>query len=116
MKKFALALDVLFLLLFVGIGRSAHQQGITVAGMASTIWPFAVGLLVGWLLVWRLRRAEMAPVSGLVIVLATVAVGMTLRVVSGQGTAFAFVVVALVFLSLFLVGWRTAAAFIAHRR
>jgi hypothetical protein len=116
MKKFALALDVMFLLLFVGIGRSAHQHGITVAGMASTTWPFAAGLLVGWLLVWRLRRAQTAPVNGFVIVLATVALGMTLRVVSGQGTAFAFVVVALAFLSLFLVGWRTAAVFIARRR
>jgi hypothetical protein len=31
--------------------------------------------------------------------------------VSGQGTAFTFVVVALVFLGLFLLGWRT----VAHR-
>jgi hypothetical protein len=38
--------------------------------------------------------------------LGTVAVGMVLRVVSGQGTAFAFVLVALGFLGLFLLGWR----------
>jgi hypothetical protein len=116
MKKYALAIDVLFLLLFVGLGRSAHQHDITLAGMASTTWPFATGLLVGWLLVWRLQRAGSAPVNGFVIVLVTVALGMTLRVVSGQGTAFVFVVVALVFLSLFLVGWRTAAVFIARHR
>jgi hypothetical protein len=31
---------------------------------------------------------------------------MTLRVLAGQGTAFAFIVVALVFLGLFQLGWR----------
>jgi hypothetical protein len=35
-----------------------------------------------------------------------VALGMILRVVSGQGTAVAFIVVALAFLGLFLLGWR----------
>jgi hypothetical protein len=34
---------------------------------------------------------------------------MVLRVVSGQGTAIAFIVVALVFLALFLLGWRLLA-------
>ncbi len=38
--------------------------------------------------------------------LATVAVGMTLRVIAGQGTAVAFIAVALGFLGLFLLGWR----------
>ena len=38
--------------------------------------------------------------------LCTVTLGMILRVVSGQGTAAAFIVVALAFLGLFLLGWR----------
>jgi hypothetical protein len=38
--------------------------------------------------------------------LATVAVGMALRVAFGQGTAVAFIIVALGFLGLFLLGWR----------
>ena len=33
---------------------------------------------------------------------------MVLRVVAGQGTAVAFIVVALAFLGLFLLGWRLA--------
>jgi FtsH-binding integral membrane protein len=41
--------------------------------------------------------------------LGTVVLGMVLRVVAGQGTAVAFVVVALVFLGLFLLGWRVLA-------
>jgi len=35
-----------------------------------------------------------------------VAVGMILRVLSGQGTTLAFIFVALAFLGLMLLGWR----------
>jgi hypothetical protein len=38
--------------------------------------------------------------------LGAVALGMLLRVISGQGTAPAFIGVALAFLGLFLLGWR----------
>jgi hypothetical protein len=41
-----------------------------------------------------------------------VALGMTFRVISGQGTAVAFIVVALAFLGLFLLGWRILARYI----
>ncbi len=47
--------------------------------------------------------------SGAAAWLGTVAVGMVLRVLAGQGTAFSFIVVALIFLGLFLLGWRLAA-------
>jgi len=47
--------------------------------------------------------------SGLVVWLCTVALGMILRVVSGQGTAVAFIIVAVAFLGLFLLGWRVLA-------
>jgi hypothetical protein len=41
-----------------------------------------------------------------------VAVGMLLRVVAGQGTAVSFIIVALCFLGLFLLGWRLLARFV----
>jgi hypothetical protein len=47
--------------------------------------------------------------SGAAAWLGTVAVGMVLRVLAGQGTAFAFIIVALAFLGLFLLGWRLLA-------
>ena len=47
--------------------------------------------------------------AGLGAWISTVAVGMLLRVVSGQGTAAAFIVVALAFLGLFMLGWRLLA-------
>ena len=52
--------------------------------------------------------------TGVVVWLSTVAIGMTLRVIAGQGTAVAFIAVALGFLGLFLLGWR-AAALVAAR-
>ncbi len=116
MKKVAPVLDVLFVLLFVGIGRSAHQHGITIAGMTSTTWPFGIGLLVGWGIVGRTHRSPTDLATGALIVLVTVPLAMVLRVVAGQGIALAFVLVALAFLALFLVGWRALVSFLTHRR
>jgi hypothetical protein len=100
--------DVCCVLLFVVIGRASHSKGETVAGVASTAWPFLAGLAVGWLAAraWR-RPASILP-SGAGAWLGTVAVGMAARVLAGQGTAFAFILVALAFLGLFLLGWRLA--------
>ena len=116
MKKYPLVIDVVFIAIFVAIGRSDHRRGVTLSGMASTLWPFAAGLVVGWLFTWRRRRSGLAPLDGFVIVVVTVAMGMALRVVSGQGTALAFIIVALAFLTLFLVGWRLLARGIVRRR
>jgi len=106
MKKLTYLFDLLSVLLFVAIGRHAHNHGLTLRGMVSTTWPFGIGLLVGWIYVRLAKRSAASIRSGFVVVLFTVVVGMILRVISGQGTAFTFIVVALVFLSLFLVGWR----------
>jgi len=104
----AALLDVCCVLAFVAIGRASHDHGASAAGLASTAWPFLTGLAVGWLVTraWR-RPAAIAP-AGLGAWLGTVAVGMILRVLAGQGTAPAFIAVALAFLALFLLGWRAA--------
>jgi len=102
-------LDIACVLIFVIIGRASHTKGETLAGIASTSWPFLAGLGVGWLAARGWRRPLAIRPEGLAIWLCTVALGMILRVVSGQGTAPAFVVVALAFLALFLLGWRLLA-------
>ena len=107
--RVAVALDVLCVLLFVVIGRASHTKGETLAGIASTAWPFLAGLGVGWLAARGWRRPLAIRPEGLAIWLCTVTLGMILRVVSGQGTAPAFIVVALAFLALFLLGWRLLA-------
>jgi hypothetical protein len=105
----AVALDVGCVLVFVVIGRDSHTKGESLAGIASTAWPFLAGLGVGWLAARGWRRPLAIRPEGVVIWLCTVALGMILRVVSGQGTAVAFIVVALAFLALFLLGWRLLA-------
>jgi hypothetical protein len=108
--------DVCCVLVFVVIGRASHTKGETLSGIASTAWPFLAGLGIGWLAVraWR-RPASLRP-AGVGAWLGTVAGGMVLRVVAGQGTAFAFICVALAFLGLFLLGWRLAARWAGSRR
>lgn len=104
-----LAFDVASVLVFVVIGRAAHERGLTLAGVASTTWPFLAGMAAGWAVgrAWR-RPASLVP-AGVATWLDCVALGMVLRVVSGQGTAFAFVLVALGFLGATMLGWRLAA-------
>ena len=105
----AVLADVCCVLVFVVIGRANHHAGETLAGVASTAWPFLAGLAVGWLASRAWRRPLVLRPSGVTVWLCTVALGMVLRVVSGQGTAPAFIVVALAFLGLCLLGWRLLA-------
>jgi peptidoglycan/LPS O-acetylase OafA/YrhL len=100
----AAALDLGAVALFVVIGRASHHHGESPAGIASTAWPFVAGLVAGWLVVARRSPATMP--AGAVVCAATVAVGMVLRVVAGQGTAAAFVAVATGFLGAVMLGGR----------
>jgi len=110
--RLAVVLDVGCVLVFVIIGRASHTKGESLAGVASTAWPFLAGLAGGWLVTAGLagRRAWRQPFrlwpAGVGAWLGAVVLGMAFRVVSGQGTAPAFVGVALAFLGLFLLGWR----------
>jgi hypothetical protein len=101
-------IDLVAVLVFVAIGRSVHAHGVSVDGMASTSWPFLGGLAVGWVVALGARRPVASLAGGVVAWPATVAVGMVLRVVAGQGTAFPFILVALAFLGLCMLGGRLA--------
>jgi hypothetical protein len=101
-----IVIDVLVVVLFVAIGRYNHHHAESLAGMASTTWPFAVGLAIGWLIVLARHQNGDSLSAGVEVWLATVAFGMALRVVAGQGTAVAFIVVALCFLGALMLGLR----------
>ncbi|HEY1222817.1 MAG TPA: DUF3054 domain-containing protein [Acidimicrobiales bacterium] len=115
MRRIAVIVDFAFVLLFIVIGRSAHHHGLSLGGVVSTTWPFAVGLAVGWLVLVVTRRSGVSLSSGAAVVAVTVAVGMILRVIAGQGTAAAFILVALAFLGLMLLGWRILYTVISSR-
>ena len=93
------------------IGRARHDAagGESLGGIASTAWPFLAGLVLGWLSVRAWRRPFALVPSGAGAWLGAAGLGMVLRVVSGSGTAVAFVLVTLAFLGLFLLGWRVLA-------
>ncbi len=107
--RFAVILDCCCVLLFVIIGRASHTKGESLGGVASTAWPFLAGLAGGWLAARAWRRPWGLWPAGVGAWLGAAGLGMVFRVVSGQGTAAAFIGVALAFLGLFLLGWRLAA-------
>lgn len=115
----AVLADAVAVVVFVALGRSAHHHAFDLSGTASTSWPFLAGLFVGWLLVGlaAARGRRLGPfATGLVTWPVTVALGMVLRVIAGQGTEAAFVGVALAFVGLFFLGWRLVALAVSGRR
>jgi Protein of unknown function (DUF3054) len=108
--------DLCCVLIFVVIGRANHHAAGGLAGLAETAWPFLTGAAAGMLITRSWRRPMALLPTGVGVWLCTVALGMVLRVVSGQGTAFAFILVALAFLGLFQLGWRVAASRAARLR
>jgi Protein of unknown function (DUF3054) len=107
----ALAIDAVAVLVFCTAGRRSHAEGVTVAGVAATAWPFLTGAAVGWAVSRGWRRPTSPAPTGVAVWICTVAVGMLLRKVSSQGVAFSFVVVASVVTGLLLLGWRGLAQF-----
>ena len=99
----AMVLDVACVLVFVVVGRASHIQG---ESIASTAWPFLAGLAFGWLAARAWRQPFRLWPAGVSAWLGAVVLGMLFRMLSGQGTAAAFIGVALAFLGLFLLGWR----------
>lgn len=110
----AIVLDIVLVLVFVLIGRGSHGENI-LSGTLVTAWPFLVGLALGWFasLGWR-RPAALWP-TGVVVWAGTVVFGMLFRVVSGQGVATSFVIVAGIVLAVFLIGWRAIALVVVSR-
>jgi len=107
----ALLADVALVLVFVAIGRHNHEESSALVGIATTAWPFLAGLALGWVGARAWRRPLSVWPTGALLWVVTVGVGMVLRVISGAGTAFSFVVVATVVLGVFLLGWRAVVAF-----
>ncbi|MFC9893443.1 DUF3054 domain-containing protein [Nocardia sp. NPDC127579] len=111
-----LVVDLLLVILFCAIGRRSHDEAV-LTGLLKTLWPFAIGLAAGWAVAYAVAGRIRAGVrfdgtalwpTGILVWLGTLVGGMLLRVISGQGTAPSFVVVAATVLALFLLGWRAA--------
>ena len=112
-----LALDAALICLFAAIGRRNHGETSALLGVATTAWPFLAGMAAGWL-AWlaAFHRPPLPVRDGVPVWLATVALGMVLRSLTGAGPAFSFIVVATVFLGAGLLGWRALASLAARPR
>ncbi|KWX24104.1 membrane protein [Mycolicibacterium wolinskyi] len=111
----SLLTDVVCVVVFCTIGRRSHDEGITVAGVAETAWPFLVGTGVGWLVSrgWQ-RPTSLAP-TGIAVWVCTVVIGMLLRKLTSAGVAASFIVVASLVTGVLLLGWRAALTGVRRR-
>lgn len=107
----AIAYDVASVLAMVIIGTRNHDTDTGIRGVAFVAAPFLVGLAIAHVMIARRSVGARATNSGLTAVAITVIMGMLTRnVFFNRGTAVAFVIVATVFLSLTMLGWRAIAA------
>jgi Protein of unknown function (DUF3054) len=107
--------DLIGVLVFCAIGRRSHAEGLTVAGLAATAWPFLVGATLGWLLSRAWRRPTAVAPTGVVVWVCTVVVGMLLRKATSAGVAVSFVIVASAATAVLLLGWRVVVASLQRR-
>lgn len=100
--------DAVCVIVFCAIGRRSHAEGLTLAGVAETTWPFLSGTVVGWLLSRGWRSPTAVAPTGVIVWVCTVVVGMLLRKLTSAGVATSFIVVASITTALLLLGWRFA--------
>ena len=107
-------IDAGLVLVFALVGRASHGEGLL--GILTTWWAFLGGLAIGWLVLRAWRSPRRIVWTGIGVWLCTVAVGMLLRLASGQGVQPSFIVVATIVLGVFLLGWRAIALLAARLR
>ncbi len=105
-----MVIDAVCVVVFAAIGYATHADELTLAGTASTAWPFLAALFLTHAALQARKRTASSLSSGVLVWLATVVGGMVLRQVAGDGTALAFVIVATAFNAATLLGWRALAA------
>ena len=107
----AVIADLVCTIAFTFGGLGAHDETKTVENTAANffevVWPFALSALLVHDVLWRWRIDSRKVWPGGVIALAVVyALGMALRAVTGRGMAAGFLIVAAIFLTLTMLGWR----------
>ena len=112
----AAAADALLILLFAAIGRDAHQRGEIITGVFATAWPFLAGAALAWLVLRLWHDPLRVWPAGVAVWLGTVGVGMILRALTGQTVVLPFIIVALLSLAVFLLGYRLVAAGVRRLR
>ncbi len=108
-------LDAVVVVAFVVIGRRSHDEAETLAGVINTAAPFLIGLVAAWFVLGAWRHPT-AVIVGPAVAALTTGFGMVLRrFVFDEGTAVSFVVVAVLFLTAAMTGWRLVARVLDRR-
>lgn len=103
-----LAYDIIAIFVFAVLARMAHG-GLGVAEVLNTWWPFALGVLIGWMLI---RGKDAATVKqGVTVWLSAAVAGLAIWGIRHQEFPhWSFILVASIMSALLLLGWRAVAA------
>lgn len=109
--------DAVGLVIFAVFGAMAHDRGMSAGTVLGIVWPFAVGALLGWILVRTLSgRWAVDLGAGVTVWLLTLVVGMLLRWVTGDDApAPSFILVATGATALLMLGWRVLVSAVVNR-
>ena len=113
-----IVIDAALVVVFCVLGGLSHSLGEpdAVARIVFSIWPFLAALIVVHAVALATNVDASRVVPGTLVWLVTFGGGMALRALTGQGTAWAFVIVAAVTLAVFLIGWRLINVVVQRRR
>lgn len=108
--------DLLCVLALALGGKNSHDEAGSLWLVLVIAWPYAFAAVLAhlWLTV-RGRQASRVWPDGAIVLAVTYVLGMALRAVSGRGLDPAFLVVAGLFLTLTMLGWRGVARLISAR-
>jgi hypothetical protein len=113
----AFVADLVCVLVFAMAGKSSHEASRSEWVVLAIVWPFALSVVLAYagLLARKRLLARVWP-EGVCVVAVTYVLGMALRAISGRGIAGGFLVVAVLFLALSMLGWRLVWRLITRRR
>ena len=101
----AIAADYVAIAVFALLARAAHQTDempFNFTGWLSTLWPFALGVTLGWLITRKNNRG--------IIWSVTVVTGLAIWGIRNQAIPhWSFIVVATLMSALLMLGWRGVA-------
>lgn len=109
--------DLVCVLVFAFAGKTSHEASASDWVVLAIVWPFALAAVLAHVaLLLRGRQTRRTWPEGGVVLAVTYVLGMLLRAISGRGIAVGFLVVAVLFLALTMLGWRCVAQLVVARR
>lgn len=105
-RSVAILLDLVLVVAFAVIGRASHGESLDYEGIQRTALPFVAGLLIAWIGFMHKRHSGFTLLNGVFVWAATVALGVSFRLLLGGTAELAFVIVTALFLAATLIGWR----------